>query len=56
MTTSTDRAAEPAAAITSPWVVLGVVLAGLFTVLFNNAVLVVLLPDLADQFRTSTST
>ncbi len=56
MTTGIDRAAEPGAATASPWVVLGVVLSGLFTVLFNNAVLVVLVPDLADRFHTSTST
>lgn len=39
-----------------PWIVLGVALAGLFTVLFNNAVLVVLVPDLAREFGTSNST
>jgi MFS family permease len=36
--------------------VLGVALAGLFTVLFNNAVLVVLVPDLAREFHTSNAT
>ena len=36
-----------------PWIVLGVALAGLFTVLFNNAVLVVLIPDLAKEFHQS---
>jgi MFS family permease len=36
--------------------VLGVALAGLFTVLFNNAVLVVLVADLARQFHTTTTT
>jgi MFS family permease len=39
-----------------PWIVLGVALAGLFTVLFNNAVLVVLVPDLAAEFGTSNTT
>ena len=39
-----------------PWIVLGVSLAGLFTVLFNNAVLVVLVPDLARQFHTANTT
>lgn len=39
-----------------PWIVLGVALAGLFTVLFNNAVLVVLVSDLARDFGTNTST
>jgi MFS family permease len=39
-----------------PWIVLGVALGGLFTALFNNAVLVVLIPDLARELGTTTST
>jgi MFS family permease len=52
----TDRSPLRVRLATRPsysWIVLGVALSGLFTVLFNNAVLVVLVPDLAREMHTS---
>ncbi|MEZ5263595.1 MAG: MFS transporter [Acidimicrobiales bacterium] len=51
--TSASRRTQLGRRPSYPWLVLGVSLAGLFTVLFNNAVLVVLVPDLAKELGTS---